>query len=281
MMSRFVSPLLALALALALASCTKKADPLAAAQLFLQQVSAGQAQAAYQTAAFGFQAQRSAAVFETAAREMGLVDTAGAEWDKPQIEGRTAKIPVRVKTKDGKEVPLIVTLTRESSKWEVYSLKSPPNETTGISENRFTLVGKAPALNDAVSQPVPPEAELRQLVRTTLLTFNDAITTNSFDAFYNSVSTAWQTGKFTGGQGQLTKGQLQREFQPFVDKKINLSGIKTVDPVWTTPVSVGTDGLLVLSGYYPTEQFRVIFSLKYTYELPTWKLFGIDVKLEK
>ncbi len=281
MMARIVPPFLALAVALACGGCEKRSDPQAVAQLFFQQVSAGQAQVAYQSAAFGFQAQRSAAVFEAAAKEMGLVDMGGVEWDKPQIEGRTAKIPVRVKTKEGKQIALIVTLTRESSKWQVYSLRSPPNEATGISENRFTLVGKAPSFTDAVSQPVPPEAELRQLVRGTLLSFNEAITTNSFDAFYDSVSVAWQTGKFTQGQGQLTKGQLQREFQPFVEKKVDISSIKSVEPVWTAPVAVGTDGLLVLAGYFPTEPYRVHFSLKYIYELPSWKLFGIDVNLRK
>jgi len=239
----------------------------------LQQVAAGQTQAAYQSSAFGFQAQRSAAVFEAAAKEMGLVDAASMEWDKPQVDGRTAKVGVRIRTRDGKELPLIVTLTRESSTWRVYSLRSPPSETTGVSENRFTLVGKAPTFTDAVTQPVPPELELRKLVRDNLLRFNEAIASKSFDAFYDSVAVKWQD--------QLTKGQLQRAFQPFVDKQIDLSGIEKVEPVWDAPVSVGTDGLLILSGYFPTEPYRVHFSLKFLYELPSWKLFGIDVNLRK
>ncbi len=273
--------LCALALALASTGCEKKSDPLATAQRFFQQVSAGQAQAAYQSAAFGFQAQRSAAVFEAAAKEMGLVESPTADWNQPQIDGRTAKIAVRVHTKAGKEVPLIVTLTRESSTWRVYSMKSPPSEATGISENRFTLVGKAPSFTDSATQPVPPEMELRKLVKENLLHFNEAIASKSFDAFYDSVSLAWQTGKFTQGEGQLTKGQLQRAFQPFIDKQIDLSGIQKVEPVWDAPVTVGTDGLLGLSGYYPTDPYRIHFTLKFVYELPAWKLFGIDVSLRK
>jgi hypothetical protein len=273
-MAPFRSLLLALALGLACAGCSqKKSDPLEAAKLFFQQVSSGQAQVAYQNAAFGFQAQRTATVFEAAAKEMGLVESPGAEFEPPQIEGRTAKIRARVQTKEGKTLPLIVTLTRESTKWQVYSLKSPPSEETGISENRFTLVGKAPAFTDAATQPVPPETDLRKLVKENLLRFNEAIASKSFDAFYESVSLKWQD--------QLTKGQLQRAFQPFIDKHIDLSAIDKADPIWDSPVSVGTDGLMVLSGYYPTEPYRVHFSLKFLYELPTWKLFGIDVNLRK
>ena len=89
--------LLLLVLAALLAGCEKPGDPTVTAQLFFQQVAAGQTQAAYQSAAFGFQAQRSAAVFEAAAKEMGLVNAVKLEWDAPEIDGRTAKIRVRVK----------------------------------------------------------------------------------------------------------------------------------------------------------------------------------------
>ncbi len=265
--------LLLFALALLMAGCEEKSDPVTSTQRFFQLVGEGQAQAAYQSAAFGFQAQRSPAVFEAAAKEMGLTDYASGEWGKPEIDGNTAKISVRVQTRAGKELPLIVTLTRESGIWRIYSMRSPPNEATGISENRFTLVGKPPAFTDAVTQPVPPEEDLRQLVRDSLLQFNDAITTKSFDAFYDSVSVKWQE--------QLTKGQLQRAFQSFIDKQVNLAGIQKVEPVWSAPVTVGTDGLLVLSGYYPTEPYRTEFSMKFFYELPAWKLFGFEVNLIK
>ncbi len=272
-MDRRTPLLLLFLLALAWGGCTKKPDPVASTRRFFELVGSDQAKTAYESAAFGFQAQRSAAVFETAAKEMGLTDYASADWETPEIEGHTAKLNTRVKTKSGKELPLIVTLTDESGAWRVFSLRSPPSATTGLSENRFTLVGKAPSLTDSVTQPVPPELELRQLVRDNLLLFNAAIASKSFDTFYDSVSLKWQD--------QLTKGQLQRAFQPFIDKQVSLAGIEKVDPIWDSPVRLTTDGLLRLSGYYPTEPYRVHFDLKFLYELPNWKLFGIDVNLRK
>ncbi|MEP6670390.1 MAG: hypothetical protein ABJF10_14615 [Chthoniobacter sp.] len=265
--------LLLLAICLPLGGCTKKVDPLTAAQHFFEQIAAGRAEDAYHSAAFGFQAQRSAVVFATAAKDMGLTDYVGGEWGKPEREGNTVTIRVKLQTKSGKPIPLIVTLVRQAGEWRVFSLRSPPDKDTGISENRFSLVGKTPSFVDAVTKPMPPENEVRQLVRENLLRFNEAIESKSFDAFYEAVSVHWQD--------QLTKGQLQRAFQPFIDQKISLAGIANATPVFDEPSAVNSDGLLTVTGHYDTQPYRVQFAMKFFYELPAWKLFGLDVNLVK
>ena len=60
-----------------------------------------------------------------------------------------------------------------------------------------------------------------------------------------------------------------------------MAAIKDIEPVFETPPTITSDGLLLLSGYYPTERYRVIFTVRFIYELPRWKLFGIDVTLRK
>ena len=87
--------LLFLAIFLPLSGCTKKVDSLTAAQHFFELVGSGQTDAAYQSAAFGFKAQRSAAVFAAAAKDMGLTDYVGGDWEKPERQGRSATIRVR------------------------------------------------------------------------------------------------------------------------------------------------------------------------------------------
>ena len=44
-------------------------------------------------------------------------------------------------------------------------------------------------------------------------------------------------------------------------------------------VALEGEGLLVVAGMFPTQPYRVAFSFKYMYEVPRWKLFGIDVNL--
>ena len=148
------------------------------------------------------------------------------EWGQPwNATGTVAASPCKVKTHAGTEFPLVVTLVEETGAWRVFSIHSPPDEKTGIAENRFTLVGKAPDLNTGLSRPAPPLNEIRVLVRETMLRFSDAIAAKSFDAFYDSVSDAWQTGSLTKGEYQLTKGQLQRAFQPFIDRRVDLGEV--------------------------------------------------------
>jgi hypothetical protein len=255
----------------ALAGCAKKRDPLTSAQIFLQQVAANQTDAAYQSAAFGFQAQHNAAGFAKAAQEMGLVGSAKAEWEQPEQDGRNATVKVNVTTRTGQTVPLIISLLDESSAWRVFSLRTPPSAQTGLVDNRFSLVGKIPSLTEGVARSVPPEDEIRALVRDHLLLFNEAIEQKSFDVFYDSVSRKWQ--------GQLTKGQLQRAFQPFIDKNVNIALVADSVAVLEPEPRVNSEGLLLVSGYYPTQPFRVHFLLKFYYELPSWKLFGMDVNL--
>lgn len=264
---------LSLSLPLFLSGCAKSPDPLAAAQHFFEQIAAGQTEAAYHDAAFGFQAQRSAAVFAAAAKDMGLTEYAGAEWEKPERNGNSATLRVNVQTKNGTKIPLVVSMTKQSGTWRVFSLRSPPDKDTGISENRFSLVGKTPAFADAVTKPMIPDNEVRQLVRDNLLRFNEAIESQSFDAFYESVSTHWQD--------QLTKGQLQRAFQPFIDHKISLAIVGKATPVFDEPPTINSEGLLIVSGHYETQPYRIQFAMRFYYELPVWKLFGLDVNLTK
>jgi hypothetical protein len=265
--------LLTLALFLPLSGCSKKPDPLTAAQTFFNQVATGQAEEAYRSAAFAFQAQRSAVVFSAAVKDMGLTDYAGAEWEKPERQGSTATIHVKVKTRNGTDIPLIVTMIDQSGAWRVFSLRSPPSKETGLSENRFSLVGKMPSFADPVTKPMPPENDIRQLVRANLLRFNEAIESQSFDAFYDSVATHWQD--------QLTKGQLQRAFQPFIDQKMNVASIANANPVFDEPPAINSEGLLIVTGHYDTQPYRIQFAMRFYYELPTWKLFGLDVNILK
>lgn len=278
---RSLLPLLLLAAVLSFSGCAKKSGPLEAAQLFFEQVGSGHTEDAYRSAAFGFQAQRSSTVFAAGAKDMGLTDYASGDWGAPEREGNSCNISVKVKTRSGTEIPLIVTVVNETGAWRVFSIHSPPNAATGLIENRFSLVGKAPDLNSGRNEPAPPLNEIRQLVRDSLLHFNAAIAAKSFDSFYDYVSLAWQTGSLTNGEYQLTKGQLQRAFQPFIDHKVDLSEVGKLDPIFDPPPEINADGLLFVSGHYVGETHKIVFALKYIYELPSWKLFGIDVNLVK
>jgi hypothetical protein len=264
--------LVALLFALTAVSCSSKPDPTAAATRFFELVGSGKAAEAYDKAAFGFQAQQTKRAFEQTARETGLTDMASISWDPAEGDEKVTKLRGEITTKSGVKIPMVVTMNRESGEWRVFSLRSPRGAAGEIG-NQFTLIGKAASFSDRTNEPMPREKALRELTEKALLMFNDSIQKGSFDEFYAQVSTAWQK--------QLTENMLKRAFQPFIDRKVDISGLKDLEPTFDPAPYVSTEGLLTISGRYPTTPYPTSFLLKYIYELPNWKLFGIDVRLER
>ena len=121
--------------------------------------------------------------------------------------------------------------------------------------------------------PVPSEAEAKRLALDSLLAFNKALRTKSFDSFYAQTAKLWQA--------ETTPAKLKEIFEPFIAQDANISGIADVDPVFDSKPAINADGLLVLKGSYPTTPSKVFFELKYVYEGADWELVGINVNLKK
>jgi hypothetical protein len=298
---RFAAPFLAAVVTvLVLVSCSQKVSPADAAKSFFERVKAGQVEDAFKSSAFAFQAQQSQKFFEAKLKEVGLTDIAAAEYQPAEMEdgGRSARVRADFKTAAGLTVPLVVTLVHESGAWKVFAIMSPRDAKTGLVTNRFSVVGHGPDFVEPVNRQPPPSAEAAEMMITeTLLRFNAAIKEEDFVPFFDACSLAWQdqlvTGEFKPGtpmtmrvalterEKEIGASRLHRAFQPFIDKKVDLEGVSKKKPILDGPPQVTTDGLLVVSGQYETEPYRIIFSMKFMYELPKWKLFGLDVSLRK
>lgn len=253
------------------AGCRREADPAAAMHVFFAQIATGRLDAAFTDTAFFFHKGQSAQEFEASAREMGLIGSSITKAEPPAIARNAAKIGVTVRAADGRDFPLIVTLSRERGAWRVFSVKSPMNIETGLSENRFTRIGKSVETCSPLDRPMPDERTARAMATETLLQFNDAIQQRSFEDFYEGVARAWQR--------QLTLGMLTRTFQGFIDQRTNLAAIRDLEVVLNQPPHIDSDGLLIVSGSYAAKPHRVRFSLKFFYEVPNWRVFGLDVNL--
>jgi hypothetical protein len=119
---------------------------------------------------------------------------------------------------------------------------------------------------------VPTTSEVRKLALDSLLLFNVAIQTKSFDKFYTRISTLWQK--------EITPDQLLQIFRSFVDQNVNIALIAREQPEFEKPPTVNADGILVLKGSYPTKPNHVFFELKYVFEDESWKLVGINVQVK-
>jgi hypothetical protein len=258
-------------------------DPESAANAFFASLEQGNPHAAYDSAAFGFQAAQTFEAFFSNARELGLVGGQLPVWTGSDGQGTEARLDGTVVSQSGTPVNVSVTLTPDGGAWKVFSLHTATGQQDAEPEDRFTLVGKGTGFNDVYHQPMPGPEELARLVNGTMAKFNTAIRTGDFHAFYGSVSQQWKDGQRMTGEAAagVTENMLKHHFQDFIDKKIDLSPLAGAPPVFDPPPLINQDGLLDLYGHIDGPQFRVNFFLEYAYELPRWKLFGINLSITK
>ena len=119
---------------------------------------------------------------------------------------------------------------------------------------------------------VPSDKEVKGLVLDTLLAFNKAVQSESFENFYARISELWRK--------ETTPEKLMAIFQTFVDKNINIAEISKLDPVFDEPPAINADGFLVAKGFYAPEGRKVFFELKYVDQDAAWKLIGINVNVK-
>jgi len=293
-----------------MAGCGKKADPATTARIFFEQIAAGKLEQAYQSTAFGFQADQSEKSFEAGVRKLGLSDAAYILPDSPKIEGSSASLEMNISTKSGGRIALAVVLTEDTGEWRIFSIHTPKNPATGLSENPFTEVKSGtltenkdiqapnelqnnqaaeqkfqelkkevarviatPAPSRIAKFPLPDEQEVRRLVRENLVAFDQAVAKRSFLDFYNSIADKWKE--------EVGPEQLEKAFLPFVQNQFRLGGIENAEPVYEKPPAIDADGLLIVSGACATQPYRTVFSMKFYFESSKWKLFGLDVNLMK
>jgi len=258
-------------------------NPEAAANTFFAALEKGDARSAYDGAAFAFQAGQTFEAFSSNARELGLVGGKPPAWTRRDFQATEARLDGTVTTQTGTPLQVSITLTPEGGAWKLFTLRTSTPDEHWEPEDRFTMVGKGVGFNDVYHQPMPSQKDLALLVHETMGEFNTAIQSGDFHAFYRSISQQWRQGYRTNGEtvAGVTEKMIKDHFQGFIDDKIDLSVVQGLPPVFDRLPLINQDGLLVLDGHFNTPQFRADFHMEYTYELPRWKLFGIDLSLSK
>lgn len=272
-MKKFFSPAVILALALALFACSQRPvlDPQCAATEFFQKIGEMRFQDAYDATAYGFQTQTTFPNFQTTAKELGLGGgTVSCHWESEEAKDRDIKLKGELVSANGTTVPVRLTLIEERGAWRVFALRVV-REQGKQDDDRFSLLGKPATFNSSASREIPSAKVLNELTLNSLLLFNEAITHQSFGEFYSKVSDAWQK--------QLTTTQLKQAFQPFVDAKVDLAGIEKLQPVFDKPAEINSDGILTTVGHYDNKPYGTYFTLRYIFEFPYWKIYGIEVQI--
>jgi len=246
--------------------------PEKAAEDFFVLLDKGKYRDAYDSAAFGFRAPQSEAGFEAISRDMGFNKYPSRKWTVQSNDGKMARMEGEFSDSSLTKVPLRVTLVVESGRWKVFSLFTPTWDGKGTFVDRFNRIGRGQSFGDMFARKVPPDKQIRELVSDTMQQFNDGLHRRNFDDFYTHTSMLWQS--------ETSREKVERAFKAFVDADIKIDAIKDTKAVWDEPPRLNSEGALLVKGYYPTQPNRVIFDLKYTFELPKWKLLGVTISIK-
>jgi len=112
-----------------------------------------------------------------------------------------------------------------------------------------------------------PDAEkIVLLVRTTLITLNDALQTGNFTVLRDIAA--------PGFREVNTAGRLAQSFSDLTRKNIDLSAVTVITPQLTEPPSLDREkGML-----RPGEPVQINFELLYQAVDGLWRLFGLSVQ---
>jgi hypothetical protein len=107
------------------------------------------------------------------------------------------------------------------------------------------------------------------LIRSTLLTLNDANRSGNYTVLRDLAS--------PGFQAKNSASDLAQSFSDLRRRNFDLFAVAIMAPQLTVPPAVNQNGLLVLAGYFPTQPKQIRFELLYQVVNKRWRLEAISV----
>ncbi len=118
---------------------------------------------------------------------------------------------------------------------------------------------------------IPDAEKIVLLLRTTLLTLNDAIETGNFTVLRDKGAPGFRDAN--------TPARLSRAFSDLASKHVDLSPVSILSPQLTEPPGLDQQkGMLHLKGYFPGQPVQINFEVLYQAVGRRWQLFGLSVQ---
>jgi opacity protein-like surface antigen len=125
----------------------------------------------------------------------------------------------------------------------------------------------------AYAASVPSDDEQEILIRTTLMTFNDANMTGNYSVLHAKASKEVQA--------QLSIEKLFETFKPFRTNQLFFEDIIYEDYDSYEDAKFDADGALVLAGVFKTDRVKLSYRLEFVKNDAVWKWSGIKVNADK
>jgi hypothetical protein len=124
----------------------------------------------------------------------------------------------------------------------------------------------------AGNQVVMPDAEkIVLLLRSSLLTLNDALQTGNFTVLRDMGAPGFRDAN--------TAARLSQSFADLASKNVDLSAVSIIAPQLAEPPALDqAKGMLRLKGYFPGQPVQINFEMLYQAVDGRWRLFGLSVQ---
>lgn len=120
---------------------------------------------------------------------------------------------------------------------------------------------------------VPKLVQIREIVNNELIRFSGGLVKNDFKGYLGGTSQMFQS--------QVGNEALIEAYKPFIDNKVIVKDWIEGDFILTEEPSIDENGILNLTGKYPTSPNSLQFSLGYIYSHPSWKLVRINLAINE
>jgi len=135
------------------------------------------------------------------------------------------------------------------------------------------LVLIALSFSPAYAAEIPSDDEQDVLIRTTLMTFNDANMTGNYAVLLAKGSKQFQS--------QFPAEQLSSAFEAFRKNELFFEDVATADYDSYEKAKLDSEGALVLAGVFKTDDMQVKYRLRFVQNSKIWKFLGINVDASK
>jgi hypothetical protein len=127
----------------------------------------------------------------------------------------------------------------------------------------------SPAIAQSQLLPTPIVEEV--MVKTSLLTLNDANLTGNYTVMYAKMATPFRD--------KFSADTLKQAFTAFAGQHIDIIAAKPI--VRSSEASINKSGALMLRGYFDTAPSRLNYELDFAVSEGVWKLINLDVKVRE
>ncbi len=126
------------------------------------------------------------------------------------------------------------------------------------------------AETSTTTSAIPDKAQQTAMVKQAMHDFLVSVAKKDMTHFRSTVSALWQE--------QFTVERFNATYKAISDSDGNWSVLENLQPALTSEVKADENGVIVLSGNYPTKPNQVTFEQKYIQEGNVWKLVGFSIQ---